>query len=459
MGHHVIKKGLSLPLTGEPEQRIDAGNPVSRVALLAADHVGMRPSFLVKVDDVVKRGQPLFENKKEPGVLHTAPAAGRVAGIHRGERRALQSVVIELSDGERTGQPGDGEFQPFASYTGKDPALLDRRQVRDLLVESGMWVALRTRPFSKTPAVDAVPHAIFITAMDTAPLAPNLDVVAAGREEDLRVGALVVAKLTNGKVYYCAGPDSKLRPPANIGVELETFEGPHPAGLAGTHIHLLEPVHRAKTVWHIGLQDVLAMGELFRTGKLGAERVMSLGGPLVSKPRLLRTRLGASIDELVSGELKEGEARVISGSVLAGRKSAGEVHGYIGRFHQQVTVVREGRDREFLGWLAPGANKFSITRAFVSAVNRAKKFDFTTNTNGSPRAMVPIGMYERVMPLDILPTHLLRSLVVGDIERAEQLGCLELDEEDLALCTFVCPGKTEYGPILRRNLDMIEKEG
>lgn len=459
MGYHVIKKGLSLPLAGEPEQRIEAGNPVSRIALLAADYVGMRPSFFVKVDDVVKRGQPLFENKKEPGVLHTAPAAGRVAGIHRGERRALQSVVIELSEAERTGAPADSECQPFASYTHKDPALLDRRQVRDLLVESGMWTALRTRPFSKTPPVGAAPHAIFITAMDTAPHAPNLDVVAAGREEDLRVGALVVAKLTDGKVYYCMAPDSKLRPPANIGVEVETFEGPHPAGLAGTHVHLLDPVHRAKTVWYTGLQDVLAMGELFRTGKLPVERVVALAGPRVAKPRLVRTRLGASIDELVEGELKDGESRVISGSVLAGRKASGEVHGYLGRYHQQITVVREGREREFLGWMAPGANKFSVTRAFTSALNRAKKFEFNTNTNGSPRAMVPIGVYERVMPLDILPTHLLRSLVIGDIERAEQLGCLELDEEDLALCTFVCPGKTEYGPILRRNLDIIEKEG
>ncbi|MFP4500400.1 MAG: Na(+)-translocating NADH-quinone reductase subunit A [Candidatus Hydrogenedentota bacterium] len=459
MGHHVIKKGLDLPITGEPEQRIEEAAPVSRVAVMAADYPGMRPSFQVKVDDEVKRGQVLFENKKQPGILHTAPGAGRVVGIHRGDRRALQSVVIELNEAERTGNPGDADFQPFDAYTQKDPALLDRDQVTALLIESGMWTAIKARPFAKNPPVSEKPHAIFITALDTEPLAAQADVVAQGREEDLRVGALVVAKLTDGTTYWCTRQDTKTRPPANAGIEIETFAGPHPAGLPGTHIHLLDPVHRAKSVWYLHLQDVLDMGALFRTGRLPVERVVSLCGPQVVKPRLLRTRLGAWLDELIAGELKEGENRVISGSVLSGRIASGEVHGYLGRYARHISVVREGREREFLGWLGAGTDKFSITRAFASALNRSKRFDFTTTTYGSPRAMVPIGMYEQVMPHDILPTYLLRAMVVNDIERAEQLGCLELDEEDMALCTFVSPGKTEYGPILRRNLDIIEKEG
>ena len=459
MAHHVIKKGLALPISGEPEQRIENAKPVSRVALVAIDYVGMRPSFRLKVGDAVKRGQTIFENKKEPGVVLTAPGAGTVTGIHRGDRRALQSVVIELNERERQGNPGDEDYHPFEAFAGKDPALLDRQAVTDLLVESGLWTAFRTRPFSKNPPIDAVPEAIFVTAMDTHPHAPGMDVLCEGRDEDLRVGALVIAKLTDKKAYWCTSQDIKVRPPANSGFDVETFEGPHPAGLAGTHIHLLAPVSRAKVVWTIGLQDVLAIGALFRTGKLDVTRVVSIAGPAVKKPRLLRTRLGVSIDELVADELAEGENRVISGSVLSGRKAMGDVHGYLGRYSQQISALREGREREFLGWMAPGLKKFSITRTFVSALNRGQKIAFNTSTNGSPRAMVPIGLYERVMPLDILPTHLLRSLVTTDLERAEQLGCLELDEEDLALCTFVCPGKTAYGPLLRRNLELIEKEG
>lgn len=459
MGHHIIKKGLDLPLAGEPVQQIEPAALVRRVALIADDYIGMKPTFFVKAGDTVKRGQVLFEDKKCPGVLFTAPGAGVVAAINRGERRALQSVVIDLSASERAGQPADSEYQAFAAYTGKDPALLDRAQVKALLVESGFWTAFRTRPFSKTPALDSTPKSIFITAMDTNPHAPDLDVVAAGRDEDLRVGALIVAKLTDGRVFYCAGKDAKVRPPANLGIEVETFEGPHPAGNAGTHMHLLDPVMRGKVVWNVGLQDVLAIGALFRTGKLAVDRGIAIAGPGARRPRLLRTRLGASLDEIVRGELADGAQRVISGSVLTGRTASGEIHGYLGRFHQQVSVIAEDADRAFLGWMAPGKNKYSVLKVFASALSRGRKFAFTSTMNGAPRAMVPLGLYERVVPQDFVMTYLLRSLIVGDIERAEQLGCLELDEEDLALCTFVCPCKFEYGSILRRNLDEIEREG
>ncbi|HNR29602.1 MAG TPA: Na(+)-translocating NADH-quinone reductase subunit A [Candidatus Hydrogenedentes bacterium] len=459
MGHYIIKKGLNLPITGEPAPRLDAAPPVSRVAVLAADYIGMKPTMLVQQGSPVKRGQPLFEDKKQPGVLHTAPGAGTVLAVNRGERRALQSVVIELTETERRNQPEVGDFHPFAAYTGKDPALLDRAQVKALLVESGLWTALRTRPFSRTPAIDSVPHAIFITAMDTNPLAPNLDLSVEGREDDLRLGALVAAKLTDGQVYWCTTPGSKVRPPANLGVDVETFEGPHPAGNVGTHIHLLTPVNRHKTVWHAGIQDVLTIGALFRTGRLSVERLLTLAGPGVKAPRHLKTRAGAWIDEIVRGETAEGEQRVISGSVLSGRKAMGEILGYLGRFHHQISVIAEDHDRKFLGWLSPGADTFSVVNVFVSKFLGGKKFAFTTTANGAPRAMVPIGVYERVTPLDLVMTYLLRSLIMNDIERAEMLGCLELDEEDVALSTFVCPCKFDYGPILRRNLDEIEREG
>jgi len=329
-----------------------------------------------------------------------------------------------------------------------------------LLVESGLWSVLRTRPFSKVPDPTTTPHSVFVTAMDTNPLAPAPDAALAGREEDFANGLLCVTKLSGGEVYLCRAPGSAISADPHSGVSVEEFSGVHPAGTVGLHIHTLDPVYREKTVWHVGYQDVAAIGALFRTGQLDFERIVALAGPSLKKPRLVRTRMGASTDDLVEGELKAGEHRVISGSVLSGRTAMGEIHGYLGRYHNQVSVIPEGRERIFLGWMGPGAGAFSVSNAFLSALWRGKKrFSFTSALNGSGRAIVPIGLYERVMPMDIMPTFLLRALMSDDLERAEELGCLELDEEDLALCTFVCPSKIDYGPALRRNLTQIEKEG
>jgi len=456
MGRHRIRRGLNIPIAGEPEQRIEPAPAPGRVALLADDYVGMRPTMHVAEGDEVRRGQLLFEDKKTPGVRFTAPGGGRVVAIHRGERRALQSLVIELDSAELA---GGSETVSFDSYTGKPPAALTRQQVRDLLVESGQWTGFRRRPISKVPPPDETPHAIFVTAMDTRPLAPLAEVVLAGREEDFQRGLEALAQLTDGPVYVCKSPNSGIPTPGNSKFKVEEFEGPHPCGTAGVHIHTLEPVSRQKTVWVMGYQDVAAAGKLFATGDLDVGRTVSLAGPAVRRPRLLRTRLGAAMSSLVRGELIEGDNRVISGSVLGGRAAGGEVFGYLGRYHNQVAVVPEGRQRKFLGWMSPGFDLYSTVNTFLSGLIPGKRFRFNTSTHGSDRAMVPIGMYERVMPLDILPTFLLRALLIGDVEQAEKLGCLELDEEDVALCTFVCPGKAEYGPLLRRVLTMIEKEG
>jgi Na+-transporting NADH:ubiquinone oxidoreductase subunit A len=239
---------------------------------------------------------------------------------------------------------------------------------------------------------------------------------------------------------------------------LEEFSGVHPAGNAGTHIHFLDPANDSKQVWSISYQDIIAIGKLFTTGELSVERIFSIAGPMVKNPRLVKSRLGANITDLLAGELKSGGNRCISGSVFGGRTARNTVD-YVGRYAQQVSVLEETTEREFMGWLSPGANKFSVMNIYISKLFSGKLFNFTTTTNGSDRAMVPIGTYEKIMPLDILPTQLLRALIVGDTEQAQLLGCLELDEEDLALCTFVCPGKYEYGPILRDNLTRIEKEG
>ncbi len=461
MADHVIQKGLDIPISGAPTPEVsDATAAVRHVAIMALDYVGMKPRMMVQPGHPVKRGTPLFEDKKTPGTLFTAPGAGTVLAVNRGAKRALQSVVIELNESEAAGSPVDDDYLPFEAYQDKAPGDYGRDEIVALLVESGLWPSLRMRPYSKTPPVDSAPAAIFISACDSNPLAPPMDAVLDGRQDALDAGAQWMAKLTEGPVFFCKKSGDALAPgsaPSNVRVE--TFSGPHPSGTVGVHIGLLSPVSRTKTAWHIGLQDLLSVGTLALTGRLDVARVVSLAGPAVTEPRLARTRLGASIDALVEGGLAPGENRVISGSILNGRAAEGETLGYLGRFHNAITVLGEGRQREFMGWLSPGSEKFSLSRLFLSALSPGKKFKFTTTTNGSPRAIVPIGLYEQVMPLDILPTFLLRALASADMEQAEKLGCLELDEEDLALCSFVDPGKTDFGPLLRRNLELIEREG
>lgn len=441
-----ITKGLDLPITGEPKQKIAEGQKVTQVALVGPDYIGMKPTLLVQEGDRVKKGQAVFTDKKTEGVQYTAPAAGVVKSINRGERRVFLSMVIEL-DGE--------EEETFQSYPSDQLSSLTADQVQENLVNSGLWTTLRTRPFSRTPALGSRPQAIFVNAMDTNPLAANPEVIIAEQADAYKSGLQVLKKLTEGKLYVCKAPGANI---PRAGVEnTEEFSGPHPAGLAGTHIHFLHPVSQERVVWTVGYQDVIAIGHLFTTGKLSTERVVALGGSQVKSPRLVRTLVGANLSELCADELVEDENRIISGSVFGGRTAADGL-GFLGRFHNQVTVLREGRERYMLHYLRPGLNRFSVMPIYLSKLF-PRKLPFSTSSMGSERAMVPIGSYERVMPLDILPTQLLRAIIVEDIDTATNLGALELDEEDLALCTFVCPGKYEYGPILRKNLTRIELEG
>lgn len=452
MALHKIRKGLDLPIQGAPEQSIEDAAAVTHVALMNDDSPFMKPRMSVVVGDKVKLGQILFEDRKTEGVRYTAPAAGEVVAINRGDRRKLESLVIKVDSEE--------ESTAFEHYKGAEVDSLTGQQVRDLLQESGLWTALRQRPFSKIPSPTQECRSIFVTACDSNALAPDPDVVLKGHEEDLKAGVKALCKLTEGKVFFCRRAGSNLDPGQGAQVQVEDFAGPHPSGLAGTHIHMLDPVSSAKVVWYIGYQDVVAIGKLLSTGKLWTERVVAVAGPAASKPRLLRTRLGASIDQVVTGQLKDGEVRTISGSVLSGRTASGEVFGYLGRYHNQVSCLHEDADRVFLGWLSPGMGKFSTVRAFLSSVfGGGKKYAMTTTTHGSHRAMVPIGMFERVMPLDIMPTFLLRAILSGDIEESEKLGVLELDEEDLGPCSFVSPGKEDYGKHLRELLTTIWKEG
>ncbi|WP_407211268.1 Na(+)-translocating NADH-quinone reductase subunit A [Enterobacter hormaechei] len=444
-----IRKGLDLPISGVPEQHVTTGASIHHVAIVGDDYVGMRPAMLVQEGDRVIKGQALFEDKKNPGVMFTAPASGTVVAIYRGERRVLQSVVIQIEGDEK---------REFARFDAADLATLSHDVVQTQLLESGLWTALRTRPYSKTPVPGTVPAAIFVTAIDTNPLSADPQPLILAERKAFDAGLTVLTRLTPGKVHVCQASGGKLGGHPQGQVAFNEFAGPHPAGLVGTHIHFLEPVSLTKQVWHLNYQDVIAIGKLFTTGELCAERIIAIGGPQATQPRLVRTLLGADLTALLAGETKEGENRIISGSVLSGRHATGPM-AWLGRFHLQVSVVLEGRDKELFGWVLPGAEKYSVTRTTLGHFLRHKLFNFSTSTNGGERAMVPIGNYERVMPLDILPTVLLRDLLAGDTDGAQALGCLELDEEDLALCTYVCPGKYEYGPVLREVLTRIEQEG
>ena len=445
-----IKRGLDLPVSGAPEQVIADGPPIRMVSVLGRDYVGLKPTMDVQEGDTVELGQPLFRDKRNPGLVVVAPGAGIVREVRRGPRRILQAVRIEL------------EGDAHRSFPVRDPgelAGMAREDVQETLVESGLWTSLRTRPYSKVPTPGETPAGIFVTAMDSNPLAADPAVIIAEAEDDFLNGVTVLTRLTDGPVHVCRRQGSLVPAPDLPQVNTADFEGPHPSGLPGTHIHFLQPVNAGRTVWYLNYQDVIAIGRLFTLGRLVPERVIAFAGPAVRSPRLVRTRMGASVVPILEGQVEKGEIRVISGSVLAGNRAAGW-SAYLGRYHLQLAVLPEGRHREFLGWMAPGRKKFSVTNAFVSSFSRGrKKLALNTSQNGSPRAMVPIGSYERVMPLDILPTQLLRAIVVKDTDAAQKLGCLELDEEDLALCTFVCPGKYDYGPMLRQNLEQIEKEG
>lgn len=429
-----IKRGRDIALGGVPEQRVSpTKRPVTRLALLGPDFIGMRPSMMVKVGDHARRGDPLFECKKTPGVIYTSPGEGKVTAINRGENRSFLSLVLNLKSS------GKEDQREFTSYKARTLSTLARGEVINLLVESGLWTALRTRPYSKTPSPDSSPpKALFVSALDTHPLSVDPALVISERREDFKNGLTILSLLPEGPLHVVKKTDQKI--PVPDGIKVHEFQGPHPAGLVGTHIHFIDPVGINKSVWHMGYQDVIAVGKLFSRGEYSVERTVSLAGPGTQRPEIVQTRLGASLEELFNPENIDDCMRIISGSVLAGRRAHGPT-AYLGRYHTAALLLPQGQGERFLGWLLPGKEK---TTALL---------------HGSLRSMVPIGAYESVMPLDLLATPLLRALASRDTEGATELGALELDEEDLALCTYICPSKIDFGLLLRENLERIEREG
>ncbi|QHQ35050.1 Na(+)-translocating NADH-quinone reductase subunit A [Algicella marina] len=442
-----FRKGLDLPIAGAASGEPVEDTTVRTVALLGGDYIGLKPRLSVEEGDVVGAGAPIFAHKDTPEAVITAPVSGRIKAINRGARRKLISVEIEI----------DADAAPAVDFS-EVGDVSTPEGLAERLGAAGLWTSFRTRPYSKVPATTDRPAAIFVTAMDTEPLAADPAPIIAEAAEAFVRGLEAVAMLTDGDTWLChaAGADVPVGDVA--GVQVATFAGPHPAGLAGTHMHFLKPPTTGQFVWTIGYQDVIAIGRLLLTGTLDSRRVIAITGPLADKPRLVRTVAGASMRELCAGDNPDNlPARMISGSVLSGRAGVG-ADAYLGRYARQITLIEEDDKQIPMGWIRPMPSKYAYQPVLGSAF-ASKIYNLTTNLNGGRRAMVPIGTFEELMPQDFLPTQLLRSLLVMDTDQAQALGALELDEEDLGLVGFACPAKYEYGLALRDCLAKIEREG
>ena len=431
-----ISKGLDLPISGSPSLNISDEPKVSNVGLLSNDFVGMKPTMFFKEGDRVKTGEKIFEDKKNPGVIFTSPGSGTIKSINRGDKRKFLSIEIEIDNNE-----DHIEFNVNQSLV-------------SVLIETGLWNSFRTRPFNRTPSLDSLPDAIFVNCCDTNPLSVDPHFIIDVDQDYFDIGLDAVSKEFDCSIYvsYQNNNFEKI----NSDVIYNQFSGPHPAGLSGTHISKLNPVNLNKVVWTINYQDIISIGYLIKNKTLRTSKIISLGGPSVYEPSLIRARIGGNIDEITAGKV-DPKARIISGSVLHGHHSEG-VMNYLGFYDSQISAIPDEVNEIFMNWLMPGSNLHSKLNVFISSFIKPKNYIFNTSIGGGNRAIVPISSYEEVMPMDILATQLLKSLVVSDTEMAIDLGMLELVPEDLALCSYVCPSKYDYSSILMDNLNKIFAE-
>ena len=434
-----ISKGLDLPISGKPDISITDEPKISSVSLLANDFVGMKPTMLVKENDEVKVGEKLFEDKKNPGIFFTAPAGGLIKSINRGDKRKFLSIEIEISQNE--------EFINFDMGSSQD-------EIKNTLINSGLWNVFRTRPFNRTPNISSSPEALFINCCDTNPLSVDPYEIINIDKDSFDKGLETIKQLFDCDIhltYQNNNFDNTLS-----GINNHQFTGPHPAGLVGTHISKIHPVNLNSKVWTANFQDIISIGYLKKNKKIKTTKIISLGGPAVFEPSLIKVRHGSNLDDITAGKIED-NSRVISGSVLHGHESEG-VMKYLGYYDSQVSVIPDEVNEIFLNWLMPGSSLHSKLNVFISSFIKPKKYIFNTSIGGGNRAIVPISSYEEVVPMDILVTQLLKSLVVSDIEMAIDLGMLELVPEDLSLCSYVCPSKYDYSSILMDNLNKLYLE-
>ncbi len=441
-----IKKGLDIKLLGEAEKKVSEIFS-SKFALKPPDFNGVFPKLFVKEGDSVKAGTPVFFNKYRDNIIFTSPVSGKVTEIHRGAKRKMLEIQIEAD--------GKMEYEPFGT---SDPASMTKEQVTEKLLKSGTWAYIRQRPYSIIANPEDDPKAIYISAFDSAPLAPDFDFLVENEGKAFQAGLDAISKLASGKIHLNVREGKTA---SNIflqakGVQVNRFAGPHPAGNVGVQIHHIDPINKGDIVWYLNPQDLIVIGKLFYEGKYDASKMIALTGSEVTNPQYYKVVSGCSILPMLENNLKSTNSRYISGNVLTGKKV--DKDGYLGFYDKQVTVIPEGNYYEFLGWGMPRFDKFSFSKSFFSWLTPNKKYKLDTNLNGGNRAFVLTGEYEKVFPMNIYPMQLLKAIMVKDFDLMENLGIYEVDEEDFALCEFIDVSKTEMQATVREGLDFMLKE-
>jgi Na+-transporting NADH:ubiquinone oxidoreductase subunit A len=445
MGKQIkISKGFDIKIVGAPAHDLESLPPSDIFVLKPSDFKDLTPKLLVAEGDTVLAGQKVFFDKDRPEIGFVSPVSGEVVEIVRVEKRRISEIKI-LADKKI-------EFKQF------DVSNQNTKEgIKEILLESGCWSYIRQRPFDVIPDITATPKAIFVSLFDTAPLAPDYDFVLKNKKVELKKGLEVLATLSGGNLQIGVPNSNTLETIGNLsGASVNEFKGPHPAGNVGIHIHHISPILPGQSVWYINPQDVCIIGNLFLTGKYDATRIIALGGSGVVDPQYYEVLTGQTLRSIFDKKIKEDNQRIIQGNVLTGVKSSES--GYLSFYTNQITVISEGNQPEFLGWILPGFNKLSLSRSYFSWLNKSKTYDLDTNTHGEERAFVVSGQYEKVLPMNIMPVILLKAILAQDIERMEQLGIYEVSEEDFALCEFVCTSKIEVQQIIRQGLELMQKE-
>jgi Na+-transporting NADH:ubiquinone oxidoreductase subunit A len=446
-----LKKGFDINLVGKAEKQLGDFKSAKTFALKPTDFIGMqRPKVTVNEGDTVKAGTPILFDKAMAAVQYVAPVSGEIVEVKRGDRRKLLEIKI-LADSEIS-------YESFDKFSDEALKSLSREDAVSNLCKSGVWPQIIQRPYGIVANPEDTPKAIFISAFDTHPLAPDCSFLLEGEAKNFQAGINVLGKLTTGKVHV--NVDGATQVPeifANIkGAELNKISGPHPAGNVGIQIHHLDPVNKGEVVWTINPYGVVQIGKLFLEGKYDASKRVAITGSEAKKAVYVQTYMGACVDTLVEGNTKQDHIRVVSGNVLTGERINRD--GYIGFYNHQITLLPEGDQYEFLGWMKPTASRLSYHRALglLSFMKPKKEFVLDTNTNGEERAFVQTGVFEDVTPMDILPVYLLKAIMAEDFDEMEELGIYEVIEEDLALCEFVDVSKHPVQEIVRKGIDLIQ---
>lgn len=442
-----LRKGLTINLAGEADKVYASVKPAERYVIKPTDFHGLIPKLNVKVGDKVKAGSSLFFDKYNDRVNYCSPVSGEITDIIRGKKRRILELVIK-ADSEIS-------YKRFPISTAES---LSREQIINQMLNAGVWPFIRQKPYDIVADPKDMPNTIFISSFNSAPLSIDNDFALYGMDELFQKGLDYIVKLTSGKTHLNIDGNTN---PSKVftnaqGVEVNKVSGPHPAGNVGVQLHHIKPINKGDIIWYLEPQDIIAIARLFTEGRYDVSRIVSLGGSQVSKPRYYRTIAGASISNLLTDNLKEGNNRVVSGDILTGRHI--DLNGSLGFYHTTITVIEEGKEQEFLGWLMPGIDKFSASKTFSSWLSPSRKYDLNANMHGEERAYVMTGEYEKVLPMDIYPTHLIKAIMTEDIELMENLGIYEVSPEDFALCEFVCTSKIEVQSIIRHGLDLVRKE-